>query len=184
VDYDFLVEGDDNIIFFNDSIAYNNAMDLIRGLGFHNVGEIVDINEADFVGWKMYRDSDQNINLYQDVGRIIRKLPFCNRRTNHKHTIKDIVYGKVMKLAQLPCVELFYPLIEAISQKYGVWDVIQNKIVCNESGMKWSHDFQEFFRRRYAAGIEQYTRDMIDLQLEPQVFIPRCDSYSFAAYPA
>lgn len=79
-DYDFLVEGDDNIIACNDDEKYHDAATYVTSLGFKCVSECPDsIESADFIGWRFHLDhTTSTITPYRDPIRFLRKFAISN----------------------------------------------------------------------------------------------------------
>jgi len=79
VDYDFIVEGDDNIIFLKDLELFEKASEFIRMLGFSQTTEHYDTtNEIEFVGLKFFLTEEGGLLTYRDPLRVFKKLSYAS----------------------------------------------------------------------------------------------------------
>lgn len=81
-DYDFFVEGDDNIIMFINNAIAVKVLSTIQKLGFEQVTLIKDdLGDAELVGMKFYKNSSGTWEMYRDPARLMKKfgLTTCNQ---------------------------------------------------------------------------------------------------------
>lgn len=65
-DYNFLVEGDDNAIFFNDSDLFERASVIIRDLGFtQETDYYVEPTDLEFIGIRIFKRTDGKSQTYK-----------------------------------------------------------------------------------------------------------------------
>lgn len=101
VDYDFLAEGDDTFIGFNDIEHYKHLVKYLTLLGFKTSDEHFNtIDEAEFCGNKIFIDSHGDTFTYRDPSRVFRKIGFttCPNVAKNKRMDASVLCGKAVAL--------------------------------------------------------------------------------------
>jgi len=112
VDYDFLVEGDDNIIFCNDPKTFNDALAIIKSLGFIATTEIYQkLEDVEFVGMHFHTQTDAN-----------GKTHHASYRAPHRALAKIGYSSDLMALKNRQvCAATMLGKAVAIQSAFGCW---------------------------------------------------------------
>lgn len=99
IDYDFLVEGDDNIIFYNYREDYDKVLKIIHSLGFSaSVEHCPTLGHVEFCGLSFFMSQTDGPLVYRSIPRCFSKFGYSNSLVRSKRRLACIKLGKSIAL--------------------------------------------------------------------------------------